>query len=132
MQLKNLPICGPIFGPNFGPKFGPNLGSALAPPPLFPYRVPNWTPKLVPKIGPQNGSKLAPKIWPQIPFKNQGCQAHQSKKSQHSTQQVFFCGFFETFGGLLAHVPSPDVEKTAMRRVNEHTTRLLKNANGAM
>ena len=63
---------------------------------FFPYRVPNWAPKLVPKIGPQNGSKLAPKIWPQIwlfsivPFKNQGCQAHQSKKSQHSTQQVFF------------------------------------------
>ena len=89
-----------------------------------------------PKIGPQNGSKLAPKIWPQIwlfsivPFKNQGCQAYQSKKSQHSTQHVFFTDSLKRLEGLLAHVPSSDVKKTAMRRANEHTTRLLKNANG--
>ena len=116
----------PHFRTQFWTQFRVQLWHLLL---FFPYRVPNWAPKLVPKIGPQNESKLAPKTWPQIwlfsivPFKNQGCQAHQSKKSQHSTQQVFFTDSLKRLEGLLAHVPSPDVKK------NSNWTCLLKNAN---
>ena len=106
----------PHFRTQFWTQFRVQLWHLLL---FFPYRVPNWAPKLVPKIGPQNESKLAPKTWPQIwlfsivPFKNQGCQAHQSKKSQHSTQQVFFTDSLKRLEGLLAHVPSPDVKKNS-------------------
>ena len=93
-----------ILWPHFQAQFWTQFwGSALTPPYLFFLQ----SLKLDPKIGPQNwtpkwaqnylwksGHKLHvfPKIWPQIgffsaaPFKNKGCQAHQSKKSQHPTQ----------------------------------------------
>ena len=94
-----------ILWPHFQAQFWTQFwGSALTPPYLFFFtksqtRPQNWTPKLDPKMGP----KLPLKIWPQIacfpenlatnwiffqlrPSRNKGCQAHQSKKSQHPTQ----------------------------------------------
>ena len=89
-----------ILWPNFGPNFGVQLWHL---PICFSYKVSNSTPKLDPKIGPQNGPKITSEnlatncifsrksghkfdFFSAAPFKNKGCQAHQSKKSQHPTQ----------------------------------------------
>ena len=99
--LDPMQLFFPTLWPHFQAQFWTQFwGSALTPPYLFFLQ----SLKLDPKIGPQNwtpkwaqnylwkSGHVFPKIWPQIgffsaaPFKNKGCQAHQSKKSQHPTQ----------------------------------------------
>ena len=130
-----------ILWPHFQAQFWTQFrGSALTPPYLF-FLL---SLKLDPKIGPQNwtpkwaqnylwksGHKLHffPKIWPQMdffsaaPFKNKGCQAHQSKKSQHPTQHGILLILWNGWKDCWS-ISLQVIEKKALRRA--------KNANGVM
>lgn len=85
------PFSGPILDPILGFSFDTSLSVFLT---KSQTRPQNWTPKWAQNYLWKSGHKLHcfPKIWPQMdffsaaPFKNKGCQAHQSKKSQHPTQ----------------------------------------------
>lgn len=132
-----FPFCGPIFRPNFGPNFAVRLWHL---PICFSYKVSNSTPKLDPKIGPQNGPKITSEnlatncivsrksghkldFFSAAPFKNKGCQAHQSKKSQHPTQHGILLILWNGWKDCWS-ISLQVIEKKALRRA--------KNANGVM